>query len=117
MKLPLLLVLTAMASLAKAHEVRDLGRIVPPLLRETPTTPAVQGARVVGRPDTKAGHEPISLAEGTTGWVGNVFRNFPNKFSTMSGVTETVEAVVANTTLFVNNPRLGQIPQRTVAIK
>jgi len=63
-------------------------------------------AAVVGRPDLMAGRTSLTLAEGMTGMMENVFLNVKNKSKTITAEVE-VPASGANGTIIVQGGRFG----------
>ena len=64
-------------------------------------------AEMVGRPDIMAGRSSITLAEGMTGMMENVFLNVKNKSNTITAEIEVLPNKDANGTIIAQGGRFG----------
>ena len=64
-------------------------------------------AEMVGRPDIMAGRSSITLAEGMTGMMENVFLNVKNKSKTITAEIEVLPEKDANGTIIAQGGRFG----------
>ena len=64
-------------------------------------------AEMVGRPDIMAGRNSITLAEGMTGMMENVFLNVKNKSKTITAEIEVLADQDANGTIIAQGGRFG----------
>lgn len=64
-------------------------------------------AVLVGRPDLMAGRTSLTLAEGMTGMMENVFINVKNRSKTITAEVEVLPQTAANGTIIVQGGRFG----------
>ena len=82
------------------------GREVPRAAHRRPRVRAAGRAPLVGRPDLMGGRTSLTLAEGMTGMMENVFINVKNKSKTITAEIE-VPAGGANGTILAQGGRFG----------